>query len=176
MDIIHNDNSFILALNVVVTTWLFCLFVLAVVKQKYDVQVYDEYVITGNTAVLRCQVPSYVADYVMVTSWVQDGAVNIYPNTDVGGKYAVLANGDLYISNAGPSDGYKNYICRTLHRLTGNESCISLIFYIFYFLFIWCHYLYKSYFMWIEPTTIKISITTTEGKNYCIKINVYKHN
>lgn len=56
----------------------------AVVKQKYEVEVYDEYVISGNTAVLRCQVPSYVAEYVMVTSWIQDGAVNIYPNTDIG--------------------------------------------------------------------------------------------
>jgi hypothetical protein len=55
-----------------------------VVRQKYEVQVYDEYVISGNTAVLRCQVPSYVADYVMVTSWIQDGSVNIYPNTDTG--------------------------------------------------------------------------------------------
>nr|CAD7399479.1 unnamed protein product [Timema cristinae] len=55
----------------------------------------------------------------MVTSWVQDGSVNIYPNTDTGGKYAVLMSGDLYIYNAGPSDGYKSYACRTVHRLTG---------------------------------------------------------
>ncbi|GFG29264.1 hypothetical protein Cfor_07941 [Coptotermes formosanus] len=89
------------------------------VRQKYEVQVYDEYVISGNTAVLRCQVPSYVADYVMVTSWIQDGSVNIYPNTDTGGKYAVLTSGDLYVYNAGPSDGYKTYACRTVHRLTG---------------------------------------------------------
>ncbi|XP_068083883.1 cell adhesion molecule Dscam1 [Anabrus simplex] len=91
----------------------------AVVKQKYEIQVYDEYVISGNTAVLRCQVPSYVAEYVMVTSWIQDGTVNIYPNTDTSGKYAVLTSGDLYIYNAGPSDGYKSYACRTVHRLTG---------------------------------------------------------
>ncbi|XP_025832144.1 Down syndrome cell adhesion molecule-like protein Dscam2 isoform X2 [Agrilus planipennis] len=91
----------------------------AVVKQSYDVQVYDEYVISGNTAVLKCKIPSYVAEYVMVTSWIQDGTNNIYPNTDIGGKYIVLGNGDLYISNAGPSDGYKNYACRTVHRLTG---------------------------------------------------------
>lgn len=91
--------------------------VFAVVRQQYELQVYDEYVISGNTAVLRCQVPSYVADYVMVTSWLQDGVVNIYPNTDTGGKYAVL--GDLYIYNAGPSDAYKSYACRTVHRLTG---------------------------------------------------------
>ncbi|GFG29297.1 hypothetical protein Cfor_12132, partial [Coptotermes formosanus] len=52
------------------------------VKQKYGAQVYDEYVISGNTAVLRCQVPSYAADYVMVTPWIQDGSVNIQPSTD----------------------------------------------------------------------------------------------
>jgi hypothetical protein len=91
----------------------------AVVKQKYDVQVHDEYVIAGNTAVLKCKIPNYVTEYVMVTSWVQDETINIYPNTDIGGKYVVLSNGDLYISNAGPGDGYKNYGCRTVHRLTG---------------------------------------------------------
>ncbi|XP_049817554.1 Down syndrome cell adhesion molecule-like protein Dscam2 [Aethina tumida] len=91
----------------------------AVVKQKYDIQVHDEYVIAGNTAVLKCKIPNYVAEYVMVTSWIQDESINIYPNTDIGGKYVVLANGDLYISNAGLGDGYKNYACRTVHRLTG---------------------------------------------------------
>ncbi|XP_050296010.1 cell adhesion molecule Dscam2 isoform X2 [Anthonomus grandis grandis] len=91
----------------------------AVVKQKYDIQVSDEYVIAGNTAVLKCKIPTYVSDYVMVTSWVQDENINIYPNTDIGGKYVVLGNGDLYISNAGPGDGYKNYACRTVHKLTG---------------------------------------------------------
>nr|XP_023018250.1 Down syndrome cell adhesion molecule-like protein Dscam2 [Leptinotarsa decemlineata] len=90
-----------------------------VVKQKYDIQVHDEYVITGNTAVLKCKIPNYVSEYVMVTSWIQDDSINIYPNTDIGGKYVVLANGDLYISNAGPGDGYKNYACRTVHKLTG---------------------------------------------------------
>ncbi|KAG8222804.1 hypothetical protein J437_LFUL005010, partial [Ladona fulva] len=69
---------------------------------------------------LRCQVPSYVAEYVMVTSWIQDGTVNIYPNTDTGGKYTVVGNsGDLYVHDAGPSDGYRSYACRTVHRLTG---------------------------------------------------------
>ncbi|XP_017771587.1 PREDICTED: Down syndrome cell adhesion molecule-like protein Dscam2 [Nicrophorus vespilloides] len=97
----------------------------AIVKQKYDIQVHDEYVIGGNTAVLKCKIPSYVNDYVMVTSWVQDSAINIYPNTDIGGKYVVLANGDLYISNAGPGDGYKNYACRTVHRLTGEVQISS---------------------------------------------------
>lgn len=32
----------------------------------------------------------------------------------------MLGNGDLYIYSAGPSDGYKSYACRTVHRLTGD--------------------------------------------------------
>ncbi|KAG8254357.1 hypothetical protein J6590_012055 [Homalodisca vitripennis] len=66
----------------------------AVVKQKYEVQVYDEYVISGNTAVLRCQVPSYVSEYIMVTSWVQDGIINIYPNTDTGIDVVIITDSD----------------------------------------------------------------------------------
>lgn len=91
----------------------------AVLKQKYDVHVDDEYVISGNTAVLKCKIPSYVADYVIVTSWVQDDVINIYPNMDIGGKYVVLSSGDLYISNVGPGDTHKSYSCRTVHKLTG---------------------------------------------------------
>uniref|UniRef100_A0A1B0GF86 Ig-like domain-containing protein n=1 Tax=Glossina morsitans morsitans TaxID=37546 RepID=A0A1B0GF86_GLOMM len=90
-----------------------------VVNQKYTVQVHDEYVMTGNTAVLKCQVPSYMSEFVMVTAWVQDTGMHLYPNTDIGGKYTVLANGELYINNAGTNDAYKSYTCRTVNRLTG---------------------------------------------------------
>lgn len=36
----------------------------------------------------------------------------------LGGKYAVLKTGELYVFNAGPSDGYKSYSCRTVNKLT----------------------------------------------------------
>lgn len=55
----------------------------------------------------------------MVTAWVQDNGMHLYPNTDIGGKYNVLSNGELYINNASPSDGFKTYTCRTINRLTG---------------------------------------------------------
>lgn len=57
----------------------------------------------------------------MLTSWVQDTGMHLYPNTDIGGKYTVLSNGELYINNAGPSDAFKTYTCRTVNRLTGKE-------------------------------------------------------
>ncbi|KAL3225819.1 hypothetical protein MRX96_025513, partial [Rhipicephalus microplus] len=74
----------------------------AVVEQYYEVQVYDEFTIAGNTAVLRCHVPSFVRDDVIVMSWeqkvadktdviVSDMKVNVPPRiTNV--KSSVIAN------------------------------------------------------------------------------------
>lgn len=60
----------------------------------------------------------------MVTAWVQDNGMHLYPNTDIGGKYNVLPNGELYINNASPSDAFKTYTCRTINRLTGKSADI----------------------------------------------------
>lgn len=94
-------------------------------NQNYDVQVHAEYVTIGNTALLRCHVPAYASSYVMVTSWTQDDIIHFYPDVDSGGKYLVLENGDLYINNVDSSDGYKSYMCRTVHRLTGETKTSS---------------------------------------------------
>lgn len=42
------------------------------VTQFYDTDVNKEYVIRGNPAVLKCQIPSFVADFVEVVSWHTD--------------------------------------------------------------------------------------------------------
>lgn len=65
-----------------------------------------------------------MSEFVMVTAWVQDTGMHLYPNTDIGGKYTILSNGELYINNAGPSDAFKTYTCRTVNRLTGKFSCL----------------------------------------------------
>ncbi|KAK8393410.1 hypothetical protein O3P69_013418 [Scylla paramamosain] len=62
-----------------------------VVVQEFEVRVYDEYVIRGNTAVLRCVVPPFVRDLVTVTAWVRDHAHHIYPSLH-GGEYKVLVS------------------------------------------------------------------------------------
>lgn len=41
-----------------------------VVSQFYESQVSDEYVIKGNAAVLKCNIPSFVSDHVEVIAWV----------------------------------------------------------------------------------------------------------
>ncbi|XP_043640529.1 Down syndrome cell adhesion molecule-like protein Dscam2 [Drosophila teissieri] len=94
----------------------------AVVPQSYTVNVMDESILRGNSAILKCHIPSFVADFIVVDSWVEDEEQVIYPQEDIAesdGKYLVLPSGELHIREVGPEDGYKSYQCRTKHRLTG---------------------------------------------------------
>ncbi|XP_017467241.1 PREDICTED: Down syndrome cell adhesion molecule-like protein Dscam2 isoform X27 [Rhagoletis zephyria] len=90
----------------------------AVVKQFFESQVYDEYVIKGNAAIFKCQTPSFVADHIDIVDWV-DTEGGTYTKNSADGKYLVLPSGELHIREVGPEDGYKSYQCRTKHRLTG---------------------------------------------------------
>ncbi|XP_036333542.1 Down syndrome cell adhesion molecule-like protein Dscam2 isoform X50 [Rhagoletis pomonella] len=91
----------------------------AVVAQYYEADVNKEHVIRGNAAVIKCLIPSFVADFVEVVSWHTDSDENYFPGTEYDGKYLVLPSGELHIREVGPEDGYKSYQCRTKHRLTG---------------------------------------------------------
>ncbi|XP_055535113.1 cell adhesion molecule Dscam2 isoform X11 [Wyeomyia smithii] len=99
----------------------------AVVQQYYESEVNNAYVIRGNAAILKCSIPSFVADFVTVVSWNDDsGSVYQYlgnnshtQDFETDGKYMVLPSGELHIREVGPEDGYKSYQCRTKHRLTG---------------------------------------------------------
>lgn len=39
-------------------------------SQAYDVKFWEEYVLRGNAAILKCQIPSFVSEYVSVSSWI----------------------------------------------------------------------------------------------------------
>lgn len=52
-----------------------------VVEQFYQSEVNNEYVIRGNSAVLKCSIPSFVADFVSVVSW-HDETGSSYANLD----------------------------------------------------------------------------------------------
>ncbi|XP_053612865.1 cell adhesion molecule Dscam1 isoform X49 [Plodia interpunctella] len=91
----------------------------AAVTQHYDTDVNKEYVIMGNSIVLKCQVPSFVADFIEVLSWHTDENEDFTHGNNYEGKYLVLPSGELHIRDVGPEDGYKSYQCRTKHRLTG---------------------------------------------------------
>ncbi|XP_060529747.1 cell adhesion molecule Dscam2 isoform X3 [Cylas formicarius] len=95
----------------------------AVVQQFYNSRVIDEYVLKGNTGILKCLVPSFVSDFIQIESWVADDGTEISYETrdssNLDSKYLVLPSGELHIRDVGPEDGYKSYQCRTKHRLTG---------------------------------------------------------
>ena len=45
-------------------------FYILVVSQEYSTRANDVYVIIGNSALVKCEIPSFVADFVSVHSWV----------------------------------------------------------------------------------------------------------
>ncbi|XP_060529781.1 cell adhesion molecule Dscam2 isoform X35 [Cylas formicarius] len=91
----------------------------AVVAQYYDVDVNKQYAIRGNAAIMKCEIPSFVADFVSVVSWHTDQKESFFLDAPDDSKYLVLPSGELHIRDVGPEDGYKSYQCRTKHRLTG---------------------------------------------------------
>ena len=72
MDIFFNFNSFFFLLNY-----------FPVVKQFFESQVYDEYVIKGNAAIFKCQTPSFVADHLEIIDWL-DTEGGIYTKNETG--------------------------------------------------------------------------------------------
>lgn len=52
------------------------------VAQFYVTEAENEYVIRGNSAVMKCKIPSFVADFVSVESWLaDDGRTHTYSTT-----------------------------------------------------------------------------------------------
>ncbi|XP_022240839.1 Down syndrome cell adhesion molecule-like protein Dscam2 [Limulus polyphemus] len=99
----------------------------AVVKKPYEAQVYDEFVILGNTGVFKCHIPSFVKDYVTVTSWIKDSNTRITSTAKVGGRYSTFSNGVLHIRDVRASDAYSSYQCVTTNRLTGESKTSNLV-------------------------------------------------
>ncbi|XP_040165885.1 Down syndrome cell adhesion molecule-like protein Dscam2 isoform X35 [Anopheles arabiensis] len=94
----------------------------AVVNQYYVTEAENEYIIRGNSAILKCKIPSFIADFVSIDAWIDDSGEEYNQATNseqLDGKYMVLPSGELHIREVGPEDGYKSYQCRTKHRLTG---------------------------------------------------------
>ncbi|KAI4500657.1 hypothetical protein M0802_004249, partial [Mischocyttarus mexicanus] len=55
-----------------------------VVTQYYEAEVVSEYVIRGNAAILKCTIPSFVAEFVSVESWVGSDGSTFRPSNDYG--------------------------------------------------------------------------------------------
>lgn len=65
---------------------IFCLkiYFTVVDLNYYEAEVVSEYVIKGNTAVLKCNIPSFVADFVRVEAWIGSDGTEFTSTTDFG--------------------------------------------------------------------------------------------
>lgn len=54
------------------------------VNQHYGADILMEYVIKGNAAILKCNIPSFVADFVKVESWEDEEGNVLLPSDSYG--------------------------------------------------------------------------------------------
>ena len=61
-------------------SFIFVVVFFAVVSQDYSTDAdHKVYVIIGNSALIKCQIPSFVADFISVTSWVDNDGIEYFP-------------------------------------------------------------------------------------------------
>ena len=51
-----------------------------VVAQTYTTDANKNYVILGNSALVKCEIPSFVADFVSVVSWIDNDQLEYFPS------------------------------------------------------------------------------------------------
>lgn len=66
--------------------FLFLLYIPSVVNQRYEPEVQNPGGFIGSNVLIKCNIPSFVKEYVTVTSWLQEPNFNIYPSLE-GGKF-----------------------------------------------------------------------------------------
>lgn len=58
----------------------------SVINQVYDAEITPkEYVMRGNSAIIKCLIPSFVADFVQVTAWINEDDEEILGGGDFNG-------------------------------------------------------------------------------------------
>ncbi|GIY48985.1 down syndrome cell adhesion molecule-like protein Dscam2 [Caerostris extrusa] len=82
-------------------------------QSKYEIHLFDEFVLRGNMAVLRCPVPSFVSDYVRV---------NLLGKR----KYGMLENGDLYFRDVSERDSTFSFRCHTENLITREKRLAQI--------------------------------------------------
>lgn len=55
--------------------------------QHYDIDASKEYVIRGNSGILKCQLPSFVADFLSVVAWETDSNETFRAKDDNFGRF-----------------------------------------------------------------------------------------
>ena len=56
-------------------------------QQQYGTGATDEYIITGNDALIECDIPSFMSDFVSVISWVDSEGKEIHSGSNFGNNH-----------------------------------------------------------------------------------------
>ena len=65
--------------------------IIPAVTQPYNTEAHNEYVVLGNDAILKCSIPSFVADFISVIGWV-DNESNNFQRYDNNGNEWLYCN------------------------------------------------------------------------------------
>lgn len=58
------------------------------VTGDYAAEADNEYVIRGNAAIMKCEIPSFVSDFISVDMWIDSDGGSYYPNQENYGTFA----------------------------------------------------------------------------------------
>lgn len=90
--------SIIWSLKADCNTLLILYFYFVVVYQHYEPEVQNPGGFIGSNVLIKCNIPSFVKEYVTVTSWLQEPNFNIYPSLE-GGNCIQKDNYNAYLSH-----------------------------------------------------------------------------
>ncbi|XP_064480161.1 cell adhesion molecule Dscam2-like [Ornithodoros turicata] len=96
----------------------------AILRSSYEVTTPDVFVIRGNTAALRCEVPSSVRDFIHVAYWETEDGMTLHSGT-LEDKYQLSTDGDLVIDRVDMADARRKYKCVTRNLLVGDTVSSS---------------------------------------------------
>jgi hypothetical protein len=67
-----------------------------VIQQFYQTRVNDEFVLIGNSATLKCLIPSFVADFVSIAEWLDDEGTS-YTSQGIGTCYLLMITINVFL-------------------------------------------------------------------------------
>jgi len=119
---IHSTSYKCVATNSAGTIVSRTVHVAAVIDQQFEVSVYDEFAISKGTAVLKCQVPSQLRQFVRTEAWIRDSSLEITSTND---KYSFFQTGELHVKEIATADSFSKFKCRVKNILTGERKLSS---------------------------------------------------
>ena len=87
------------------------------VTQDYDTDLLKAFVIKGNEALLKCEIPSFVADFVAVVNWIDNEGNEYFPSeTAMGTLYSQFSKKGTHKATADKKFSFESLTESTLKK------------------------------------------------------------